>query len=56
MDIGPSLPESAVSETHCGSPKYEAAAMRWLVRYLQEGTPRLQHFAEITASLARLER
>jgi hypothetical protein len=39
-----------------GSPNYEKAAMRWLVRYLQEGTPRLQHFAEITASLAWLER
>jgi len=26
--------------------------MRWLERYLTEGTPRLQHFAEITASLA----
>jgi hypothetical protein len=39
-----------------GSPNYGKAAMRWLVRYLQEGTPRLQHFAEIAASLARLER
>jgi hypothetical protein len=39
-----------------GSPNYEKAAMRWLVRYLQEGTPRLQHFAEITARLAWLER
>jgi hypothetical protein len=36
----------------CGSPKYEKAAMRWLERYLTEGSPRLQHFAEITASLA----
>ena len=35
-----------------GSPKYERAAMRWLERYLVEGTPRLQHFADITASLA----
>jgi hypothetical protein len=26
--------------------------MRWLERYLGEGSPRLQHFAEITASLA----
>lgn len=34
-----------------GSPKFERAAMRWLERYLsEEGTPRLQHFAEITAS------
>ncbi len=27
--------------------------MRWLERYLTEGSPRLQHFAEITMSLAR---
>ena len=38
-----------------GSPKYEKAAMRWLERYLVDGSPRLQHFAEITASLAKLE-
>jgi len=36
-----------------GSPKYEKAALRWLERYLVEGSPRLQHFAEITASLAK---
>jgi hypothetical protein len=36
----------------CGSPKYERAAMRWLARYLTEGDPRLQHFAEIVGSLA----
>jgi hypothetical protein len=36
-----------------GSPKYEKAAMRWLERYLTEGSPRLQRFAEITASLAK---
>ena len=36
-----------------GSPKYERAAMRWLERYLSEGTPRLQHFAEVAADLAR---
>jgi hypothetical protein len=36
-----------------GSPKYERAALRWLERYLAEGSPRLQHFAEITASLAK---
>jgi hypothetical protein len=30
--------------------------MRWLERYLTEGTPRLQHFAEITARLAEQER
>jgi len=37
------------------SPKYEKAAMRWLERYLTEGSPRLQHFAEITARLAERE-
>jgi hypothetical protein len=34
------------------SPKYEKAAMRWLARYLTEGSPRLRHFAEIAMSLA----
>jgi hypothetical protein len=38
-----------------GSPKYEKAALRWLERYLNEGTPRLRHFAEIAGSLARRE-
>ena len=38
-----------------GSPKYDRAAMRWLKRYLTEGEPRLQHFAEIAADLARRE-
>ncbi len=38
-----------------GSLKYEKAAMRWLERYLTESSPRLQHFAEITVSLARRE-
>jgi hypothetical protein len=38
-----------------GSPKYERAALRWLERYLTEGSPRLQHFSEITTSLARRE-
>ncbi len=38
-----------------GSPKDERAAMRWLERYLTEGSPRLQHFAEITASLTKRE-
>lgn len=36
-----------------GSPKYERAAMRWLERYLCEGSPRLRHFAEITMTLAQ---
>ena len=38
-----------------GSPKFERAAMRWLERCLVEGSPRLQHFADVTASLAKLE-
>jgi len=38
-----------------GSPKYERAALRWLERYLSEGSPRLQHFAEIARSLAQRE-
>lgn len=37
------------------SPKYERAALRWLERYLAEGSPRLRHFAELTARLARRE-
>jgi len=39
-----------------GSPKYERAALRWLQRYLNEGSPRLQHFAKVTTELARRER
>jgi hypothetical protein len=38
-----------------GSPKFERAALLWLERYLVESTPRLQHFADLTASLAELE-
>ena len=38
------------------SPKYEKAALRWLERYLNEDSPRLQHFAEITSDLAKLAR
>jgi hypothetical protein len=37
------------------SPKFERAAMRWLERFLTESSPRLQHFADITASLAKRE-
>ena len=36
-----------------GSPKYEKAALRWLERYLAEGSPRLQRLAEVAAELAR---
>lgn len=54
----PHLPlEDALQLVHLyadrGSPKYEKAALRWLERYLAEGSPRLRHFAEITVSLAR---
>ena len=54
----PNLPlEDALQLVHLyaerGSPKYERAALRWLERYLAEGTPRLRHFAEIATSLAK---
>jgi hypothetical protein len=29
--------------------------MRWLERYLVESSPSLEHFAEVTVDLARLE-
>lgn len=53
----PNLPfEDALQLVHLyaerGSPKYEKAALRWLERYLTEGTPRLRHFAEIVSRLA----
>ena len=55
----PELPlEDALRLVHLyaerGSPKYERAALRWLERYLAEGSPRLRHFAE-TAVLASRE-
>jgi hypothetical protein len=37
------------------SPKYEKAAMRWLERYLTEGTTSLRDVARVTASLAERE-
>jgi hypothetical protein len=54
----PNLPlEDALQLVHLyaerGSPKYERAALRWLERYLGEGSPRLRHFAEIAADLAK---
>jgi len=54
----PNLPlEDALQLVHLygerGSPKYERAAMRWLERYLTEGSPRLEHFAEIAGELAK---
>ena len=56
----PNLPlEDALQLVHLyaerGSPKFEKAAMRWLERRLAQGSPRLQHFAHLTASLAELE-
>ena len=56
----PNLPlEDALQLVHLyaerGSPKYEKAALRWLERYLTEGSPRLQQFAEVAADLAKLE-
>jgi len=53
----PNLPlEDALELVHLyaerGSPKYEKAARRWLVRYLTEGTPSLRDVALVTASLA----
>lgn len=53
----PSLPlEDALRLVHLyaerGSPKYERAALRWLQRYLGEGSPRLQHFADVARNLA----
>jgi hypothetical protein len=38
-----------------GSPKFQPAARRWLVRYLSEGTPSMRDVAKVTASLANLE-
>jgi len=52
-------PEHALMLVHlyaeCGSPKYEKAALRWLERYLIEGSPRLQHYAQVTVDLAGRE-
>ena len=35
------------------SAKYERAALRWLERYLVEGSPRLEHFAQVAMNLAK---
>jgi hypothetical protein len=40
-------------ETETPAPKFEKAARWWLERYLLEGSPRLQHFAEVGTDLAR---
>jgi hypothetical protein len=34
------------------SPKFEAAARKWLGRYLEESSPRLLDFAQMAAALA----
>jgi hypothetical protein len=54
----PNLPlEDALQLVHLyaerGSPKYEKAAMRWLERYITEGSPKLKHFSEVAGDLAR---
>jgi hypothetical protein len=53
----PNMPlEDALQLVHLyaerSSPKYEKAALRWLQRYLTEGSPRLEHFAGIASDLA----
>jgi hypothetical protein len=35
------------------SPKYEAAAMKWLRRHLDEGLPTLKNFEKVVANLQR---
>jgi hypothetical protein len=54
----PNLPlEDALQLVHLyaerGSPKFEPAARRWLVRYLTEGTPGLRDVAKVATSLAK---
>lgn len=46
--------DSCISNAERGSPKYEWPALRWLVRYLSEGTPSLKDVAKVTAGIARL--
>lgn len=38
-----------------GSPKYERAAVRWLGRYLAEGTPGLREVAASAAMLVEIQ-
>lgn len=54
----PNLPlEDALQLVHLyaekESPKFEAAAKRWLGRYLEERSPTLLDFAQMAASLAQ---
>jgi hypothetical protein len=44
---------SSICTAERGSPKFEPAARRWLVRYLSEGSPGLKDVATVTASLAK---
>jgi hypothetical protein len=37
------------------SPKYEKAALRWLQRYLIDGSPSLRQFVDVATDLARRE-
>jgi hypothetical protein len=37
------------------SPKYEKAALRWLERYLIDGSPSLRQFVDVATDLARRE-
>jgi hypothetical protein len=53
----PNLPlQDALQLVHLyaerGSPKFEPAARRWLVRYLTEGTPSLRDIAKVATTLA----
>jgi hypothetical protein len=53
----PTLPlEDALQLVHLyaerGSPKFQPAARRWLIRYLTEGTPSMRDVAQVTAALA----
>jgi hypothetical protein len=51
----PNPTEDALQLVHLyaerGSPKYERAALRWLERYLNESSPRLQHFRRASQSV-----
>jgi hypothetical protein len=54
----PNLPLEDALQLVClyaerGSPKFEPAARRWLVRYLTDGTPGIEDVAKVAASLAK---
>jgi hypothetical protein len=51
-DGGPTWPSVVLGKPgDRGSPKFQPAARRWLVRYLTEGTPSLRDVAKVTSSL-----